>query len=143
MRTIYLLDTNVISEMAKPQPDKNVQNKFIRNLKLSAIPSVVWGECLYGLKRIPDSKRKDILMDFYLNVILDSLPFLPFDEHAASIYSDIKARLLTIGKPAPELDMQIAAIAIANNMILITRNVRDFENIQEVSALMLENWFDN
>lgn len=143
MRTIYLLDTNVISEIAKPQPDKKVQNKFIRNLKLSAIPSVVWGECLYGLKRIPDSKRKDILMDFYLNVILDSLPFMPFDEHAASIYSDIKTRLLTIGEPAPELDMQIAAIAIANNMILITRNVRDFENIQAVSALMLENWFEN
>ena len=49
---------------------------------------------------------------------------------------------MAIGKPAPELDMQIAATAIANNAILVTRNVKDFQSIEEVSALMLENWFD-
>ena len=68
---------------------------------------------------------------------------LPFDSHAAVIYSDVRSRLEKAGKPAPELDMQIASVAIANNLILVTRNIADFKDIQQVSALMLENWFDN
>ena len=141
MRPVYLLDTNVLSELAKPRPDKAVVDMFFRNVHRSAVPSVAWGECLYGLKRIPDSRRRQMLTDFYMNTVLDALPFIAFDEHAASIYSDIKSRLEKAGRPAPELDMQIAATAIANNMILVTRNVGDFSCIASVSALMLENWF--
>lgn len=141
MRPIYLLDTNIISELAKPRPDEAVVDLFFRNVHRSALPSVAWGECLYGLKRIPNSRRRQMLTDFYMNTVLDALPFIPFDEHAASIYSDIKTRLQEAGRPAPELDMQIAAIAIANNMILVTRNVGDFEGIASVSSLMLEDWF--
>ena len=40
-----------------------------------------------------------------------------------------------------DMDAQIAAIAIANNLILVTRNLRDFEPMATVSTLMLENWF--
>lgn len=141
MRPVYLLDTNIISELARPRPDEAVVDMFFRNVRRSAVPSVVWGECLYGLKRIPDSKRRQMLTDFYMNTVLDALPFIAFDEHAASIYSDIKSRLQKAEMPAPELDMQIASVAVANNMILVTRNVSDFEGIASVSALMLENWF--
>lgn len=138
---MYLLDTNVISEMVKPCPDDGVIGKILGNSRLSALPSPVWGECLYGLKRLPESRKKDILTDFYINVVLETFPLLPFDSHAAVIYSDLKSRLEKVGKPAPEMDMQIAAVAIANNLILVTRNIADFEEIQQVSALMLENWF--
>ncbi|MBQ7509261.1 MAG: type II toxin-antitoxin system VapC family toxin, partial [Spirochaetales bacterium] len=68
--------------------------------------------------------------------------FVPFDEHVAVIYSDLKSRLEKAGCPAPEIDMQIASTAIANNLILVTRNTGDFSNIAEVSSLMLENWFE-
>ena len=138
---LYMLDTNVISEMTKPAPDKEVIRLLLKNRNLSAIPSIAWGECLYGLKRMPDSRRKDVIMDFYLNTVLESYKIISFDNHAASIYSDIKSRLDEIGKPAPELDMQISAIAIANNAILVTRNTKDFKYIEQISALMLENWF--
>ena len=110
--------------------------------RVSAVPSIVWGECLFGIKRLPLSNRRLKLEDFYLNSVLETFPFIPFDEHAAWIFSDIKSRLERIGKPAPLLDIQIAATAIANNLILVTRNVKDFEPIAEVSSLMLENWFD-
>ena len=142
MRPIYLLDTNVISELARPRPNRDVEKSFFRHMNVSAIPVVAWGECLYGLKKATNSTTNERLADFYYNNILENFSFLPFDEHAASIYSDIKSRLMAIGNPAPELDMQIAATAIANNAILVTRNVKDFQNIEEVSALMLENWFD-
>ena len=141
MNYVYLLDTNIISELAKANPDANVRMKVKNNQKISAIPSVVWSESLYGINVLPVSKKRSLLEDFYLNTILSTFPILSFDNHAASIFSDIKSRLHTIGRPAPVLDMQIASIAIANNMILVTRNVADFESIQSVSALMLENWF--
>ena len=142
MNYVYLLDTNIISELTKTNPDANVRMKVKNNQKISAIPSVVWSESLYGINVLPVSKKRSLLEDFYLNTILSTFPIISFDNHAASIFSDIKSRLHTIGRPAPVLDMQIAAIAIANNMILVTRNTKDFENIQEVSALMLENWFE-
>ena len=138
---MYLLDTNVISELTKPFPNENVIGKILKKSRISALPSPVWGECLYGLKRLPECRKKEILADFYINTVLEAFSMLPFDSHAAVIYSDIKSRLEKIGKPAPELDMQIAAVAIANNLILVTRNTSDFIDIQQVSALMLENWF--
>ena len=66
---------------------------------------------------------------------------VPFDASCASIYSDILQRLKENGTPAPKLDMLIAATAIANNLILVTRNTADFEPIAKVSNLMMENWF--
>ena len=50
--------------------------------------------------------------------------------------------LESIGKLPPEFDLQIASIAIANNMILVTRNTKDFAQISSVSNLMLENWWE-
>ena len=139
---MYLLDTNIISELGKPSPVRKVTEMISKKQRVSAVPSIVWGECLFGIKRLPLSNRRLKLEDFYLNSVLETFPFIPFDEHAAWIFSDIKSRLERIGKPAPLLDMQIAATAIANNLILVTRNVKDFEPIAEVSSLMLENWFD-
>ena len=95
-----------------------------------------------GASRMPDGKRKDFIMDFYINSVQKSYSFVDFDIHAATIYSDLKTRLEKIGKPAQELDLQIAACAIANNLILVTRNKKDFLNIQEVSNLMIENWVE-
>ena len=128
MNFVYLLDTNIISELTKANPDANVRMKVKNYQKISAIPSVVWSESLYGINVLPVSKKRSLLEGFYLNTVLSTYPILPFDNHAASILSDIKSRLHAIGRPAPVLDMQIASIAIANNMILVTRNIQDFEN---------------
>lgn len=91
---------------------------------------------------MPEGKRKQQISDFYFNTVQANFQFIPFDNHAANIYSDIKERLEKAGKISQELDMQIAATAIANNVILVTRNISDFENISSVSSLMIENWFE-
>ncbi len=143
MTCIYLLDTNVISELTKPNPSPRITDLISKNQRVSALPSIVWAEGLYGIKRMPESRRKESYLDFYFNTILNSFTFFPFDEHAASVFSDIKSRLDRIGKPAPLMDMQIAATAIANNAILVTRNIKDFDGICEVSSLMVENWFES
>lgn len=141
MQSIYLLDTNIICELTKPKPNKNVIQKITETTKLCKIASVTFEESLYGVKRLPSSKKRDDLFSFYADFIQSNYEILPFDVHASWINSDIRERLEAIGKKAPLADSMIAATAIANNLILVTRNIKDFESIQEVSSLMVENWF--
>ena len=142
MQAIYLLDTNILSELTKPVPNQIVVQKIFETQKSSVLSSVTWAESLSNLKQLPEGKLKDNLMDFYINTIQNMYVFKDFDIHAASIYSDIKTRLEKNGKTASELNIQIASIAIANNLILVTNNIQDFSDIAENSALMLENWFE-
>ena len=139
---MYLLDTNIISEPAKAKANPVVTEKHLENIEYSCISSVVWAETLSGIKSLPDGKRKDMLFDYAINQIQKLYEILPFDDFAASIYSDLISRLQTKGKMPQKLDLMIASTAIANNLILVTRNTSDFQPIKEVSNLMLENWFE-
>jgi tRNA(fMet)-specific endonuclease VapC len=139
---IYLLDTNIISEPTKSSPSESVLNSIAENFDHSCICSVIWAEILTGIKTLANGKRKDALLNYYLNTIQKAYDILPFDSFAASIYSDLVERLKNKGNPLPKLDLMIAATAISNNLILVTRNTTDFEPINEVSNLMIENWFE-
>ncbi|MBO4508371.1 MAG: PIN domain-containing protein [Spirochaetaceae bacterium] len=139
---IYLLDTNIISEPTKPSPSESVMNSIAENFDHSCICSVIWAEILTGIKCLADGKRKNALLNYYLNTIQKAYEILPFDSFAASIYSDLVERLKKKENPLPKLDLMIAATAISNNLILVTRNTADFEPIKEVSNLMTENWFE-
>ena len=139
---MYLLDTNIISEPTKASPNLVVTEKIQENIEYSCISSVVWAETLSGIKTLSDGKRKEMLFDYATNQIQKLYEILPFDDFAASIYSDLISRLQAKGKIPQKLDLMIAATAIANNLILVTRNTSDFLTIKEVSNLMLENWFE-
>lgn len=139
---MYLLDTNIVSEPTKANANPVVTEKIHENIEYSCISSVVWTETLSGIKTLPDGKRKDMLFDYATNQIQKMYEILPFDDFAASIYSDLISRLQTKGKLPQKLDLMIASTAIANNLILVTRNTSDFQPIKEVSNLMLENWFE-
>ena len=140
MQPIYLLDTNVLSEITKPNPNRSVVKKVIENKHISTIASVTFEEMLYGVKRLPASKKQSDLLSFNINFIQANYDIIPFDVHASWVLSDIRQRLEANGKRAPLADAMIAATAIANNLILVTRNVKDFESIREVSSLMIEDW---
>ena len=139
---IYLLDTNIISEPTKMQPSENVIQKLAENLEYSGISSIVWAETLTGVKQLPDGKRKTGLFDYLVENVQKMYEIIPFDASCASIYSDLAQKLKESGSPAPQFDLLIAATAIANNLILVTRNTQDFEAIKKVSNLMIENWFE-
>lgn len=139
---IYLLDTNIISEPTKVQPSENVIQKLAENLEYSGISAIVWAETLTGVKQLPDGKRKTGLFDYLVENVQKMYEIIPFDTSCASIYSDLAQKLKENGSPAPQFDLLIAATAIANNLILVTRNTQDFEAIAKVSNLMMENWFE-
>ena len=139
---IYLLDTNIISEPTKAQASDKVIQKLAENLEYSGISSIVWAETLTGVKQLPDGKRKTGLFDYLVENVQKMYEIIPFDASCASIYSDLAQKLKETGSPAPQFDLLIAATAIANNLILVTRNTQDFEAIAKVSNLMIENWFE-
>lgn len=142
MQPIYLLDTNIISELRAKKQNSSVVKKIIENKGISCISSVGFDELLFGAKRMCDCSRRDELMSFYIDFVQSQFDVLPFDIHASWINSDITERLEAKGRPAPKMDSMIAATAIANNLVLVTRNVKDFDEIRQVSALMVENWFE-
>lgn len=143
VKPFYLLDTNIISELMKSNPNKNVVEKAKKRELLCAIPSTTWNELMFGVNIMAEGKRKTLLYEDLVDDIQSQYEIINYDNHAALIQADIRARLKEKGISIDFPDSQIAAIAISNGMILVTRNTKHFEPIQEVSALLLENWFES
>lgn len=139
----YILDTNIISEFQKQVANDNVVRKAKSNKNESVIASVTWYELLRGLKRMPDGKRKEYIRNYLFVDVAEFYEILPYDKRCAELQSSISAKLESVGLPAPYQDTQIAAVALANDLILVTRNVKDFSAVQEYFPLKIENWFEN
>lgn len=143
MKKIYLLDTNAVSELTKNVPNRKFLEQFSENEKRCAISSTTWNELLYGANIMPSGKRKDFIFSTLINDVQEAFPIIQFDNHAAWIQSDIRMRLKESGKTVDYADTEIAAIAISNQMILVTRNTKHFEPIAEIdSVFYYENWFE-
>lgn len=134
----YLLDTNVVSELARPEPNEHVREQYRAHEHESAISSVVWHELVYGVERLPAGRRRDVLMQYMEEVVQPTLPILPYDAAAARWHSRERARLERRGRTRPFADGMIAAVAATRSLILITRNTDDFAGFD---GLHLENWF--
>ena len=133
----YLLDTNVLSEAIKPHPDKKVMDMLKKNNDEIFTASPVWHELQYGYRRLPSSRKREIIAAFLNDVVLPSIPILPYDEKAAELHAEERARLSLNGVALPFVDGQIASIAVVNNLILVTRNISDFVRFNNIK---LENW---
>ncbi|MBQ4262465.1 MAG: hypothetical protein II709_11320 [Ruminococcus sp.] len=81
------------------------------------------------------------LEDFLINDVHENFPVKNYTEKAALIHAELRAALRKKGMPTQKTDSLIASIALANHMVLVTRNTKHFEVIQEVSGLEIENWF--
>ncbi|MBD1812890.1 type II toxin-antitoxin system VapC family toxin [Microcoleus vaginatus DQ-U2] len=134
----YLLDTNIISEPLRPLPNANVMTQLMEAKSTVAIASIVWQEVLLGCYRMPDSKRRRAIEAYLQEEVKVKLPILPYAQEAAEWFAKERARLIPIGLTPSYADGQIAAIAKVNNLILVTRNVADYANFQD---LAIENWF--
>jgi len=135
---VYLLDTNIISEPSKQIPNENVLHKLKQHNGRYAISAITWHELNYGVDRMPASKRKSRLQQ-YLHVLeVSQLTILAYDKIAARWLATERNRLVSTGNTPAKEDSEIAAIAVTNKLILVTRNTTDFEPINE---LVIENWF--
>jgi tRNA(fMet)-specific endonuclease VapC len=133
----YLLDTNVLSEAVKTDPDKSVMNKFERNQDEMATAAPIWHELQFGCQRLPRSRKKEVIASFLDDIVKRTIPILPYDDRAAEWHARERARLSSKGITPSFVDGQIAAIARVNGLILVTRNINDFKPFSEFK---LENW---
>jgi len=130
---IYLLDTNVCIIYL------NRRNSGVRQHleRLSpgdiAVCSVVKAELFYGAMRSSNPTRTLELQEAFLSQFVS----LPFDDAAAHIFGRIRTQLAALGTPIGPYDLQIAAIALANHLVLVTHNVSEFGRVE---GLQIEDW---
>lgn len=133
---IYLLDTNIISELAKKHAHPLVKEKIYTFEHVLALAAPSWQELLFGYYRMPESHRKKMVEDIIAQASRWNI--LPFCKEAAAWLAFERTRLVNLGKTPSYIDAQIAAIAVRHNLILVTRNRKDFINFKD---LQLEDWF--
>ncbi len=98
-----------------------------------SITAISVAELTHGAQR--SLRREDNLAR--LEVLLAALTVLPFDEASARRFGQLKANLEIKGEILADLDLQIASIALVNNLLLVTNNTDHFRRIE---GLELENW---
>ncbi len=127
---MIVLDTNVISELARPTPSVQVL-AWVDAQDGVAITATTAAELLHGVARLPDGARKSGLADAIREMLDGPLRdnVLAFDRDAASHYAEIVAAREAVGRPISIADAQIAAICRSRGATLGTRNVRDFESV--------------
>ncbi len=124
------LDTNVVSEAIRAQPDEAVAGWLAARPSSSMfITTITQAELLYGLQLLPDGKRRDGLTDAIRAILRDGFRgrVLPFDGPAAEAYATIAAERRTHSEPISAFDAEIAAIARSRGAGVATGNVADFD----------------
>jgi predicted nucleic acid-binding protein len=137
---VIVLDTSVISELARPVPDSGVL-AWLDSLEISevATTAVTAAELRYGVARLPDGHRKRELTVVIRGILAEDFygRVLPFDERASVRYADIVTGRERIGRPIGVADAQIAAICGDSGATLATRNMSDFE---ETGIELVDPW---
>jgi predicted nucleic acid-binding protein len=137
---MILLDTNVLSELIRPEPDEGVTG-WLDSLDAAAVATtaITTAELLYGAARLPAGQRKERLREAIRGLIEEDLDgrVEPFDVTAAAHYATLVSDRETAGRPISMADAQIAAICRKLGAKLATRNTGDF---QDTGIDLLDPW---
>ncbi len=133
----YLVDSNVISEPTKPDPNPRVVERIQANRSRTATAATVWNEVLHGYYRMVESRRKRVLEQYLFDTLAPTLTVLPYDERAAEWHASERVRLERAGRTPPFADGQIAAVAFVNDLTLVTANLFDYAGFR---GLQIEDW---
>ena len=132
MTTLYMLDTNIVSELAR-NPQGAVTRRIAQVGQDAICVSIITAaELRYGCARKGSSK-----LLAQIEAILESVPVLPLDVPADVEYGGIRAELEAAGKPIGPNDLLIAAHAYAVKAVLVTANTGEFTRVR---GLRVENW---
>jgi tRNA(fMet)-specific endonuclease VapC len=129
----YLLDTNVCIRYLNQKSPAIIQRLESLNTEDIAVCSIVKAELFYGAMKSNNPQTTLARQQLFLNRFVS----LVFDDNTALVSGQIRASLAKIGTPIGSNDLQIAAIAISNNLILVTHNTREFSR---VDGLKIEDW---
>jgi len=134
---MYCFDTDTISALLWPRPPLPLVRRLARTpVSEQCTSAITVAELLYGSARRGSPRLRDALT----NVLHQALPILGFDRAAAEHYAELRHALEQAGTPLARADLQIASIALAHDLTLVTGNVRHFER---VPGLRVENWLED
>ena len=130
---MYLLDTNILSYWMRGNKAviERLKRRSPAELCMSAI---TLAEILYGIEKSAHRKQERRSKIEQIRALLD---IYAFDQAAASEYAIVRAQLERQGLPISERDVQIASIALANDLTVITHNVKEFGRVKN---LVVEDW---
>ena len=128
----YLLDTNIVSHLIRPESHTAQSHLISIKPDRFAISAVTEAELLFGLARKPEAVR---LANSVREFLLDATIF-PWDSKAALEYGNLRAALERSGQAIGNMDMMIAAHALAESLILVTNDAA----FQRIPGLKTEDW---
>ena len=98
MNKVYLLDTNIISEFTKDNPNQKVLALYTARKNMCAISAVTWQELVFGLSKMPEGKRKNYLKQCF-ELYEEEFEIIPYDGFAAKICGQLSGQCAKEGKP--------------------------------------------
>jgi len=130
---MYLLDTNIVSYWMRGD------SSVIQRIKTYApadlfLSTITLAEILYGIEKSPVKKQERRVK---IHQIISVLGMYAFDEAAAEKYAVIRTQLEREGRAISERDTQIASIAMANRLTVVTHNVQEFCRVDQLNV---EDW---
>jgi len=134
MKTLYMLDTNMISYIAKGQSKSaRVKMLHLEEDEVVCISAITEAEIRYGLAKRPEATALRERMEW----LLAAMKVLPWGREEAKAYGALRAKLESCGKSLQNMDLQIAAHAVAAGAVLVT-NDRAFEQVDDLGQTA--NW---
>lgn len=128
----FLIDTNVLSEYNRPGSPNPGVKQWLETTKreLQYVSVISLAEIQKGIELLPIGKRRAQLEQWFKQEleIWFSGRVLPVDREVASHWASLIAKMMQMGRPLPTIDSLIAATALAYDLSLVTRNVRDFQD---------------
>ena len=129
---MIVLDTNVVSEILRPQPERCVLQWLDAQVPHELwLTSVVAAELMFGVAKMPSGARQRQLAQAMTAMLEQDFAarVLAFDLTCASVYADLVAQQQRQGRALAMADAQIAATCLANTAPLATRNIKHFEGL--------------
>ncbi len=131
----YILDTNTLSFAMKGDPA--VSERLLSLSRTDVLlPQPVVADIEYGLARLPTSRRRERLIQRF-HLFLSEMGRAPWTDEVSQAFGKTKANLERRGLPIEDLDVAIAAHALAVGATLVTDNL---EHMNRVPGLLVENW---
>ncbi len=134
----YLFDTNILSELARPEPQQSVVD-FVASVPIAWLSTITLHELEYGIALIPKGARRDAIKQFIDGLVgAYSDYIIPIEQREAQEAALLRALLKQQGKVLHLADSLIAGTAKVHDLTVVTRNIKDFEGL----GLSLVNPFE-
>ena len=126
-----ILDTDTISYYLRGS--QSVRKEFLKNRLSLASTTINYAELIFGLKKRDNKKYLSAV-----ELIFNNITVFEFDKTSAKIFGRLKSSMQKTGNIVADMDLMIASIAIANDKILISNNLKHFNKIKNLKVISWE-----